>query len=64
MACARKRAKFGVEDRANWSCPPNHPQNHRYARAAEPALVPTFAGRLQQSQILRSLKVIESAKLG
>jgi hypothetical protein len=24
------------------TCPPNHPPNHRCARAAEPAVVPTF----------------------
>jgi hypothetical protein len=33
-------------------------------RAAEPAVVPTFRGQPQQSQVLRSLKVLESAKLG
>jgi transposase len=33
-------------------------------RAADPAVVPTFKGRLQQTQILRCPRVLESAKLG
>jgi hypothetical protein len=40
------------------------PQDHRRARTAAPAVVPTFGGRPQQSQALRSSKVLESAKLG
>jgi hypothetical protein len=32
---------------SNWSCPPDHPQNHRCVRAAEPAVVPTFENQLQ-----------------
>ena len=39
-------------------------QDHRWARPADPAVVPTFGSRLQRSQILRSSKVLESAKLG
>jgi hypothetical protein len=39
-------------------------QNHRQrARATHPAVVPTFVGPPQQSQTVRSLKVLESAKL-
>ena len=44
---------------------PTATQNHRQrARATDPAVVPTFGGPLEQYQILRSLKVLESAKLG
>jgi hypothetical protein len=40
------------------------PKIHRHARAADPAVAPTFGGRPQQSQLLRCVKVLESAKLG
>jgi hypothetical protein len=44
---------------------PTTTQNHRpRARATRPAVVPTFGGPSQQSQTLRSIKVLESAKLG
>jgi hypothetical protein len=43
---------------------PTTPENHRRAGAADPAVVPTFRGRLQQTQILRCPKVLESAKFG
>ena len=40
------------------------PKDHRRARAADPAVVPTFGGWPKQSQPLRGPKVLESAKLG
>jgi hypothetical protein len=40
-------------------------QNYRQrARASDPAVVPTFGGRFQQSQLLRRLKMLQSAKIG
>ncbi len=44
---------------------PTATQNHRQrVRATHRAVVPTFGGPPQQSQILRSLKALEPAKLG
>jgi hypothetical protein len=42
---------------------PTTPQNHRYW-AAGSAVVPTFGGRFLRSQILRSLKLLESGEVG
>ena len=44
--------------------PAQPPQDHPRARAADLAVVPTFGGRLQRSQILRSLKVLEFGEVG
>jgi hypothetical protein len=43
---------------------PTAPENHRRAGAADPAVVPTFGGRVQQTQILSFPKMLESAKFG
>jgi hypothetical protein len=43
---------------------PTTPKNHCRSRFSDPAVVPAFGGRLQRSQIFRSLKVLQSAKLG
>jgi hypothetical protein len=52
-----------LEETQTGAARPTTPQNQRY-RAAGPAVVPTFGGRFLRSQILRSLKLLESAKLG
>jgi hypothetical protein len=61
---ARTRAQPIAEETQTGAARPTTPQNHRRARAADPAVVPTFGGRPKQSQPLRSLKVLESAKFG
>ena len=43
---------------------PAQPPPKITARATHPAVVPTFGGRPQHSQTVRSLKVLESAELG
>ena len=44
--------------------PAQPPPKITAACAADPAVVPSFRGRLQQTQILRCPKMLESAKLG
>ena len=61
---ARTRAQPVAEETQTGAARPTTPQDHRRARAANPAVVPTFGGRPKQSQPLRHLKVLESAKLG
>ena len=62
---ARTRAQPLAEETETGAARPTTTQNHRQrARATHPAVVPTFGGPPQQSQTLRSLKVLESAKLG
>src|ERR1700738_421871 len=62
---ARTRAQPLAEETEAGSARPTTTQNHRQrARATHPAVVPTFGGPPQQSQILSFSKVLESAKLG
>src|ERR1700730_4555776 len=61
---ARTRAQPAAEQAGTGATRPTTPKNHCRSRFSDPAVVPTFRGRLQRSQILRSLKVLQSAKLG
>ena len=54
-----------LEEAETGAARPTTTQNHRYrAGATHPVVVPTFGDLSQQSQTLRSLKVLELAKLG
>jgi hypothetical protein len=62
---ARTRAQPPAEEAETGAARPTTTQNHRQRTCAtHPDVVPTFGGPFAQSQILRSLKVLESAKLG
>src|SRR5436309_14529381 len=61
---ARTRAQPVAGETQTGAARSTAPQDHRWACAADPAVVPTFGGRLQRSQILTPSKVLESAKLG
>jgi hypothetical protein len=64
MPAVKIPAGFFADQTQTGAARPSTPKNHRHSRFADPAVVPTFGGRLQRSQILRSLKLLESAKLG
>jgi hypothetical protein len=62
---ARTRTQPLAGEAETGAARPTATQNHRpRARAPYPVVVPTFGGQPEQSQTLRSLKVLESAKLG
>src|ERR1700738_912990 len=56
---ARTRAQPVAEETQTRAARSTAPQDHRGARAADPAVVPTFGSRPQQSQLVRRPKVLE-----
>src|SRR5262249_28270170 len=61
---ARTRAQAVVGQTEAGAARPTATENHRCACRLDIVVVPTFGGRLQQTQILRCPKMLESAKLG